>query len=149
MTTSGTIRRRCCPNRALTLADDRERGIDPGDDLVVVDRANHGDHHVRPPVPAVVERPNLRSVDRLHGLGRAEHFPTERMTREQALGEDAVDDIVGRIGAPGELFENHLTFGVEFGLGEPRIDENVEQGVQAEVEFPGRNSSVKAVYSLT
>ena len=54
-----------------------------------------------------------------------------------------MDDVVGRIGAPGELLENHLTFGVEFGLGEPRIDENVEQGVQTEVEFPGRNPSVK------
>ena len=90
------------PEPGATLADDGEYSIDPGDDLVVVDRAYHGDHHVRPPVPAVVERPNLRGVDRLHGVGRAEHFPTERMARKQALGEDAVDDVVGRIGAPGD-----------------------------------------------
>ena len=61
--------RRCCPNRALTLPTTAS-AVDPGDDLVVVDRADHGitmfDRRYQRSWNA---RP--ASVDRLHGVGRA------------------------------------------------------------------------------
>ena len=84
----------------------------PGD-LVVVDRADHGDHHVRPPVPAVVEpeparrrsparcRPCRALPNRADDPGtssrrgrRGRHRRAYRRSRR--------------------AFENHLTFGVEF-----------------------------------
>ena len=133
----GTISAQCCPNW---------RSPSPTTASAVSTRATisswstgpgHGDHHVRPPVPAVVERPNLRrSIACTVSAGRA--LPN-RADGPETLGD--ADDVGRRIGAPGELLENHPTFGVKFGLGELRIDENVEQGVQTEVEFPGRNPS--------
>ena len=105
------------------------------------------DEAARHVVPAVepVDLVARRGLDR---VGGAEDGPAERMVRPERLGEEVVDDLLGRVLVHVDLLEDHLPLRVEVGGSEPRVLEHVGEVVDGQLQVAVEDPRVVAVYSF-
>ncbi len=65
----------------------------------------------------------------------AEHLTAERMLGEERVGEQVVHEIVGRVVAHPDLFEDHLPLGLDVVGAEGGVPQHVGQDVERELEL--------------
>jgi hypothetical protein len=124
--------RRCVPER---LTDERhavERAQHQVAHLVVLDVAGRRDDQVRRAVGAREIRPQPLAGERLDGFLRAEDRAAERMVGPEVLGEQLMDQIVGRILDHLDLFEDDLLFPIDVFLAEARPHDDVREDLDGE-----------------
>ena len=99
-------------------------------DAPVVDLAGRRDDDVR---RSVVDRQELADLVDRHGLddlGIAEDLPTERVGREQRVGEALLGDVRRLVEVHEHLLEDHLTFRVDLVRAQRRIPDDVGEDVE-------------------
>ena len=104
----------------------------PHDQLLqrfVLQVAGGRDDEVRRDVGVAEVLEEQRPRERLDGLRRAENRTAERMAGPVVLGEDLVDEIVGRVLDHLDLFEDHLLLALDVLVGELRMQDDVGQQV--------------------
>ena len=120
---------------------DRRRGqraarprFDQLDDAVVLEVAGRGDDHVRGVVVLRVVLDDRLARHRGDRLGRPEHRTAERVVGEDRLREQVVEQLVGRVVAHVDLFEDHLALGVHLLGVDGRRPDDVGEDVERELE---------------
>ena len=113
-------------------ADRGERLFDQAAELRVIEIAGGRDDHVRRDVGVVEILPQRLLIERLDGLRDAENRPAERMALPVGLGEDFVDQIVGRVLDHLDLFENHLLLAFDVVFLERGVKDDVGEDVERE-----------------
>ena len=112
------------------------------DEPLVVEVAG-GDHdQVAGQVPAAEELGDLVAGGGLDRLAGAEHLAAERVAREQGLGQQGVDVVLGHVEVHEDLLDDHLALGVDLVGPERRVGEHVAEDVDAEVDPVGRQPRV-------
>ncbi|GMA96750.1 hypothetical protein GCM10025881_35740 [Pseudolysinimonas kribbensis] len=105
----------------------RERRLDPGDELVVVDGSGDGDHEVLRSVVGPVVRPDGLAPDGLDRGGAAPDGPPERVVAEDGLEQPLPHDIRRIVVGRRELLEDDPAFALELLGVENRRGDHVGQ----------------------
>ena len=108
----------------------------PRHDLVVVDVAGHRHHHVRRHVVRAVVVGDLVAGDRGDRLLRTGDLATERVLGEQRAGEHVVHEVVGRVVAHLDLFEDHVPLRLDLVGAQRRRPHDVGEDVEREIQVP-------------
>jgi hypothetical protein len=98
----------------------------------VIDIAGRGHDHVRRDVSAaevLVQRVGCQGVDRLRG---SENGPAEGMSLPERLGEQLVDQVVGRVLDHLDLFEDHLLLALDLVGDERRTQHDIGKKVDGQ-----------------
>jgi hypothetical protein len=125
------FRRRLLRLRAVVRRVD-ERLLQQVLNAPVFEIADRDDHEVRRDVrlrEVFLQRLLVEGADALRG---AEDRPAERMVVPEALGENLVDQIVGRVLDHLDLFEDHLLFALDVFFREQRVADQVREDLDRE-----------------
>ena len=112
------------------------------DDIVVLEATGGRDDDVGRPVVVAEELGDVIAPQRRNRVHVAEHLAPERMAREDGIGEQRVNLVVGSVLRQGELFEDHFALGVDLGRAQCRLGQHVAQQLEAEAELVGRKARV-------